>query len=204
MATAAEVITSARFDLRDSSSTQYTDAELLDYLNRALVQLYASLGSVHSDWVYTEDTSKTLATGDNSVTTPTDIGAVLSLWIGSDEILKKDTPYIYYKRRYITATGQPYYFAHKDSTFIFERAADADYSLAIYYNKKRTVLGSGDTMPFDDDFNQPVRQAIVLIAKNRNEYDVAGDGALFDFFLDAAFTYVISRNRTPKRYKLGF
>jgi len=204
MATAASVITSARYDLRDTGSTEYTDAELLDYLNRSQVQLYSVLLALHSDWVHASDTSITLASGDNSVSVPSNMATVRSIWIDDDQLTKKDVDFIYYKRKFVSGTGEPDYFALEAQTFIFELTADADYDLTIYYNKNSTALELIGSMPFNDEFNQPIRQAITVQAKSRNEYDILGDAALFDFMMDAALTKVVSRNHTPKGYRINF
>lgn len=204
MALASAIITSARYDLRDTDSTQYTDAELLDYLNRSLTQLYAVLGSLHSDWVHASDSSKTLSASSNSVTVPSDFATIRSLWIDDDELSKQDVDYIYYERKFITTAGQPDYYAIEGASIIFERTADQNYPLIIYYNKKATDLVSSGSMPFSDEFNQPIRQAIVLMAKNRNEYNVVGDSALYDFFMSACTAKAVMRRYAPKRYRIDF
>ena len=204
MALASTIITSARYDLRDTGSTEYSNAELLDYLNRAQVQLYSVLHSLHSDWVHASDTSTTLLEDGNSVSVPTDFSTVRSIWIDTDMLSKKDVDFIYYKRKHITGAAKPVFYATEAQTFIFEHTADQDYDLTIYYNKDSTVLESSGTMPFNSKFDQPLRQMIVLQAKSRNEYDIMGDAAIYDFLMDAALGNVISRNRQPKGYRLNF
>ena len=204
MALASTIITSARYDLRDTGSTEYSNAELLDYLNRAQVQLYSVLHSLHSDWVHASDTSTTLLEDGNSVSVPTDFSTVRSIWIDTDMLSKKDVDFIYYKRKHITGAAKPVFYATEAQTFIFEHTADQDYDLTIYYNKDSTALESSGTMPFNSKFDQPLRQMIVLQAKSRNEYDIMGDAAIYDFLMDAALGNVISRNRQPKGYRLNF
>lgn len=204
MALASAIITSARYDLRDTGSTEYSNAELLDYLNRAQVQLYSVLHSLHSDWVHASDTSTTLLEDGNSVSVPTDFSTVRSIWIDTDMLSKKDVDFIYYKRKHITGAAKPVFYATEAQTFIFEYTADQDYDLTIYYNKDSTALELAGTMPFNSKFDQPLRQMIVLQAKSRNEYDIMGDAAIYDFLMDAALGNVISRNRQPKGYRLNF
>ena len=80
MALASAIITSARYDLRYLDETEFTDAELLDYLNRAIVQLDSVLAGQGSDWVH-ETSAETLASAANSFVAPTDMIDVRSLWI---------------------------------------------------------------------------------------------------------------------------
>lgn len=204
--TVANIITAARYELRDPNATQFDsdNVELTGYLNRALVQLDNALSAMNSDWVLTEDATTTLSAAANSVTTPARCVRVRKVWISSDKLIKKLPDYIYYKRKFITATGQPVYFAHKAATIIFEQTADANYDLTIYYDQKTSALTPGGNMPHDDEFNEALKQAMILLAKNRQEGGVVTDAALFDFFTQAAIGKVIGRKTTPKRYKLGF
>ena len=204
MTALSSLITSARYDLRDTGSTEYTDAELVDYFNRAQVELYSVLQSLHSDWVHATDTSITLEEDGNSVDVPSDFATVRSIWIDDDQIVKKGVDYIYYKRKHISDEGQPDYFAIEAAEFIFERTADQDYDLTVYYNKNSTDLALTDTLPFSDEFNQPLRQAVILQAKSRNEYDLMGDAAMHDFFMAAALAKVVSRRFVPKTCRIDF
>jgi hypothetical protein len=96
------------------------------------------------------------------------------------------------------------FFSTEGQTFIFEYTADQDYDLTIYYNKNGTDLELTGTVPFNGQFDQPLRQMVVLQAKSRNEYDILGDAAIYDFLMDAALGKVIARNNQPKGYKLNF
>lgn len=204
-ATVATIITNGRYDLRDTNSTQFADTELVTYLNRGLVQLDASLMSLKSDLIHATEESVDLASAANSVVAPSDLMSIRSVWIGSDRLIPKPVDYIYYKRKHISATGQPDYYAEEGLNIIFERTADQAYSeLVIHYNKKSTALTTSGAMPFNDMFNEPLRQTMVMLAKARQEYDIVTDGALLNYFMDAAMTSVITRNYTQRRYKMDF
>ena len=205
MATAANLITDGRYDLRDASSTLFTDAELLAYLNRALVQLDKALLSVNADWIRETDEDTDLYEDDDYVDLSSSVVSIRSVWIGSNQIIPKSVDYIDYKRKHISSQGQPDYYAMKGETLIFEREADQKYStLVIHYNKKSAVLATTDDMPFNDRFNEPLRQMMVLLAKNRQELSPVMDSELFNFFMDSALGEVITRNYTPRRYRTDF
>ena len=204
MATVASIITSGRYDLRDTNSFTYTDEECLDYLNRSLGVLDGILSEIHSDLVYQEDTSITLSSGNKYASRPTRCITIRDLWIGSNLLYKKDIDYIFYKRQHISGTGQPYYYAEQGTNIIFEREADTNYSLEIYFDQESSALTSGGDMPHSDIFNEALREGMVILAKRRNEYDLNIDAVLHDHFLDAALKKAFRRQLKPKYYKLGF
>jgi len=205
MATVSTLITSARYDLNDTGITDYTDAELLDYLNRNVYFLDLSLSKHKSDFTHNTETATTLADGDDSVAAPSGLINLRSLWIDDDLIDKKSIDYVYQRRKYISgSTGKPCYCALQNANIIFDYEADDDYTPTIHYDKMTGDLESANNMPYQDLFNQLIRQGVVLMAKNRNEYDVSGDAAIQDFIEQGAFQVIISRRHTPARYKGGF
>uniref|UniRef100_A0A6H1ZTW8 Uncharacterized protein n=1 Tax=viral metagenome TaxID=1070528 RepID=A0A6H1ZTW8_9ZZZZ len=203
MATASSVITSSRYDLRDTGSIEYSDAELLEYLNRAIISLDAALASLNSDWVE-DETTWTLTTNASTLTQTTNVRTIRTLWIGDDRIWKTALDEIRRKRKFITAAGQPDYYAQNGTTIVFERKADQSYTVTAHINKATGTLTTSSNMPYNDEFNEPLRQAVVLIAKARNELSVVADAALFEFFMSAATVNVIKRKYIPKKYYLGF
>lgn len=203
MALVSSVISSARYDLKDTDSTQYTNAQLLDYLNRSCVQLVSYLGSIGSDWVK-KSSDLSLLSGNNYVALPTDFSTPISAWIGANEIEKFSWEQIIYDQRTISTSNKPSRYAIDGSNMIFDTTADANYTVECVYNRTISELALTDTMPFNSEYNQPLRQAIVLIAKNIDEYDVSGDAALYDFFINACAIKTIQRNHNRKYYNLGF
>ena len=203
MATINTVITEARYDLRDVNSELYTDTELYYYANRALKNLDDVLSALHSDWVYTE-TDLTLSSGDNYVAAPTGCIVVRSAWISSTELVKVLPELIYQKRKYISATGEPYFFAENGANLIFEYTADDDYTVKTYADIRATALVSGGSMPYNDEFNSLIREMVVTLAHKRNEVNVFPDTEIYNFFYTKMIGNVIRRNHTPARTVLDF
>lgn len=202
--TVDDVITSARYDLRDTNDIEYADAELIDYLNRSVLTLSSALSSLNSDWVHAS-TDLTLSTGDNYTAQPSDCAAVRQIFISQDEVIKKSVDFIYQQRQFTSGiTGKPYYFAQEGTNLVFERTADADYTLTTRYDQLQSTLTSTSSMPYNDRFNQVIREAVVLIAKHRQDRSVITESVLHDFFLNHALTSVIKRNFVPKRYVIDF
>ena len=94
MATINTVIANARYDLRDTGSTLYTDAELYLYADRALRQLDSALSAMGSDWVYNE-ASLSLSSGDSSVSGPSSCLVIKDAWISTTQLYKKSLPTMY-------------------------------------------------------------------------------------------------------------
>jgi len=81
MATAANVITAARYDLRASTGQSFADAELLEYINRTMIVLDGTLLSMDSDWLHQSAVSSSLTAGLQKVTMPTRCISIRSIWI---------------------------------------------------------------------------------------------------------------------------
>jgi hypothetical protein len=203
MALASEIITSARYDLKDEDSTQYSDTMLTNFLNRGLRNLVAVLGSVKSDWVKAS-TDLTLSSGNSTVNLPSDFSIHNQMWIDTTEITKTDWEVVKHILRTTSSTGQPYKYALQGTEIQFDSTADQDYTIEFLYYKGIATLTTASTMPFNSEFDDSLLESIVLIAKNKDEYDVSGDAALYDFFMQYAMRKVTSRNHKPKRWDLGF
>jgi len=206
MATISAVITEARYDLRDSHSMLYSDAELYYYANRGLFQLDNVLSVKNSDWVYNE-ADLTPGSGLASVAAPSDCMVVRSAWIGSDELIKAAPEKIFEERKYITGTGRPQHFAEQGATLIFDRTTDQAYTVRAYYDKRATAFATttpGAAMPYGDEFNSAIREMIVVLAHKRNEVNVFPDTEVYNFFMEKLVGNVIRRNHTPIRATLDF
>lgn len=205
MATAQNVITSARYDLRDVDDIEYTDEELLDFVNRSNRVLYTALGNFKSELVYNSADLSVLA-GNRQVSVPTDFSIIIRLWVDTKvEATEQTNEWITDRRKDNLSTGRPYYFALHGGYLQFEKVTDVDYTFSIeYYTRPPTDLALTSDMPFRDAFNDEIAQVITLMAKNRFDLPMQGSSALYDFFHSAAFSKVIARTHIPKGYKLNF
>ena len=203
MALLSEIITSARYDLKDEESTRDTDAMLVSFVNRALRNLVAVLGAVKSDWVKAA-TDLTLSSGNSTVSLPSDFSIANQAWIDTTEIIKDKWEVVKHTLRTSSSTGQPYKYALQGTSIQFDATADQNYTVEFLYFKSIASLTTATTMPFNGEFNDALLEAMVLISKNKDEYDVSGDAALYDFFTKYAMRKVTSRNHKPRRWNLGF
>lgn len=201
MATITTEIAAIRYDLRDESETQYTDAMLVDFYNRCFRALNSALASVKSDRVFS-DATLTILSGNNYVALPSDFSSPISVEIDDETLTKKDLRVV--KRwQQETSTGTPAYYAIHKANLVFERAVGSDTSCYLQYHEKATELALGDSMPYADEFNDALKTAVIMVAKNRVERDISGDYALQTFFTNAAMGNVVRRSFSQKR-NLGY
>ena len=204
MATTTDtIIAEARYDLRDVNSTLYTDTELFYYANRGLRQLDNVLSALNSDQIYNES-DVDLSTGNDYASSPSSCIAIRSAWISQTELVKIPAEQIYEKRKYISSDGQPYYFAEVGTQMLFEMEADDDYTIKTYYDKRATALSTGNNMPYNDEFNDAIREIIVTLAHKRNEVNVFPDTEIYNFFMDRLMGNMIRRSHEPLRFRLDF
>jgi len=201
MTTVAEIITSARWDLRDEDETQYSDAMLLDFLNRGLRALITTLSSLRSDWL-NDDDNIILASSATSTALPDYFISDITVTIGTTKLTKKSISQIR-EEQLFSSTGEPSHYAISGLNLHVERAADQEYTIILEYNKGLADLVSGD-MPYNNEFNDVLRQSIILIAKSRNEYSLIGDAALQDFFISAVMAKLVARNFIPNTHRTSF
>lgn len=203
--TAGNVIDSVKYDIWDDNDL-LSPEKLLDFLKRAIRQLDAILAALKSDWVHASTTA-TISSGDNYTAVPSLCLNVIECWISTTPLEKKSVDYIYSRRQSLgSSTAKPVYWAQAGANIIVDYTTDADYELTVMYNKK-TDLSSftrASSMPYGDEFNDVLRQAVALIADNLRQNVTPVDGALYDFFWKACSSKVIGRIHVPQRYYLDF
>lgn len=205
MATLATILTELRYDIRDTVATyEHPDAELVNYANRAYRILAGILLRLHSDWVQNKDTGTTLALAATSVTVPTGCKKVRSIWRDTDiEIEEKSLDFIMEEQKFSSA-GPPDYFALSGASIEFNRAADDAYALVIHYDKGATTLAEATAMPYGDNFNDAIREAIVTFVKRRDENAITVDAAIAAMFEQIVMEEVIIRGSVKRRKRLDF
>lgn len=289
MATLAELITSARYDLRDYADREYPDPELVEYANRSVIALDSALLSINSDWLHHTGTA-ILASGQNKVTQPTRCISIRSMWISdnvnaytdltfaaagdtitsaaladfedddfvanqyigidgttnndtediglvtlssvatlvltvnenvivdegsgdqsasifpvkSEDVIQRSRDDIAARRKFLGSDGKPQSWSHEGTNVLFDYIANQAYGIVFHFNQKSETLTTSSNMPYNDEFNEELRQAMVFIAENREMRISEATTSLYDFFKSAANTKLIRRNFIPKRYKLDF
>lgn len=202
MAKAKAVIQSIKYDLNETEAKVWGDTELLELLNRAVFALDSRLSTLNSDWVETSD-SLTLASGASTATAPTRCMSAQKVWNSTTCLTKASSQYVRNQLQLNgTGTGSPTCWAHGGVDIIFNRLADAEYTLTIFYRTYSAALTKTTDMPYDDQFNQELRQASTFIAKSRNSSVIDGkvsghltnaDADLIDWFNRSSLARIVAR-----------
>ena len=122
----------------------------------------------------------------------------------NDEVVKKSTDYVLYRRKQASETGRPYYWAHEGTNIIFDKKADQAYGLFIHFNQKTDTLAVGTTMPYNGEFDTALREGMVFLAKHRNDDADSISAALERMFKTTVMRQAVRRNYIPRRYQLDF
>ncbi len=199
---ASDLTASSRYDLRDVNKTQWTDPELLDYLNRNLRVLETALASIRSDWSKSHS-DVSVTSGLSYSALPSDFMTPRSLWDGQDEVYKETIDRIEEMQRR-NESGVPTYYAVNKLELIYNKEPIESGSFRLEYNSKNEALLFGSDMPYNDEFNDVLREGLIIMAKNRNERLATPSLGLMEMYSNAGQARVISRNHVKKRYQVNF
>jgi len=202
MATAADIILSARYEIRDEEAKEFSDAMLLNFLNRGVQPLSAALVRIKSDWV--NDTENiTLSSGNSSETLPALFVSDITVRIGTSYLVKKSVSTVRHML-VLSSTGQPENYAIRNTTIMFDKEANADYTIVLEYNKKEDTLLATADMPYNDDFNDTLRSFIVLCATSSANERVLNEASINQFFYASLFSKTIDRTHISNIYETDF
>lgn len=207
MATVATIIQNARYDLGDFGGQKYNDTMMLHYLNRIIPILDDVLISLDADYTKTSE-SLTLLTGSNTVALPTRCDNIIMVWYNSDLWLKESLDKLMYRYQINVATsntGTPQYWSYNAANIYFNNIADIDYAITVYFHQRTATLTATDSMPYNDVFNEYVREAIVTMAQKAKDNKIPGvDQQFYATFKAIAERYVITRNTHFQNFHIDF
>ena len=211
MATFSTLIDDARYDLRDyQTGLEFDDAELLNFVNRMIRLLESTLTSLNSDLVQgVASLSFLIATNSLDISAALNTGkwdSIRSLWYGTEKIDKISLDDLYTIRQSAsTQTGTPTYWALGGSTLQFDRTAAATYTLTCYYNQRIGTVDSTTTTPFSGQFDDSIREMLVMHAKAKKEGLMAKAEMMYsELFRKRAMEIEIRRSFIPKTYSIDF
>lgn len=172
------LITELDYELQNESG-DFTRPELLSYINRALEMIYSNLVEKKSEFVRTGTGSLSTVEGTQSYDLTHEDIAVSDLWIlhrvwvtGEEPMkhcLEKDL-YDTINAEENSETGhrcEPQNYCLVGNTLWFKESPDAVYAINLRYFPSFTAIALGTDMPYNDAANLPVKDMLVVLAKNR-------------------------------------
>jgi len=132
-------------EVADNTGRSDLNSDIVIWLNRAILDL----GTYHKFYENRKNAAVSLASGASTATCPTDLIKPVRLEYDDGATIQiirfKDL--IYVRENYSpTATGLPDLFAREGSSFLFDRIADATYSLKLYYRFRPVSLVADATV----------------------------------------------------------
>lgn len=205
MATVSTWLNSVRYDLRNYADIDWDPDQVIHYLNRAVDILDQRLASINSDQTFTQG-SDTLSSGDDYISTPSNCLAIREVWIGQDRKTNVSMDELYYRRRFRTSDStEPNFWCWVQNEIQFEVEADDDYTVVYMYDKGTSTLASSSDMPYNDSYNNILREVTVLMCiHKKNKKDSPTDALYVSMFDQILFMDTINRRFVRKEYKLDF
>ena len=165
MATVQDLLIGVRYRINDTDSVEYTDAELIDYVNEALQVVGNELCRLGAEAVRKR---AALTLTDGSAALPSDFVREVEVKSGDAVLLPLPDPEEVDETTYAIEGGRIY-------------SGASELSL-LYCAALPLVSAPGDTLPLPDFFAPLLRQMVVFIALNRNEFDTSVEQALLTAF----------------------
>ena len=208
--TAGEIIAGVRYQLRDQNSKQYTDDELLTFLNDWSAAVYKALVYDQSEIVRTGSGTITTVAGTETYSLSAvgvamgDFWAPHRVWIAGYEPLdlgEEDDRYDYEQTDGTFTRRQPESFYIAAGSMGFVPVPDAIYTVRVKYYPEFVPLTSvASTMPYRNLFNQQIAYGVQLTAKARQMQNAAIETSIMQLHADIAHKIVSLRSKNQYRF----
>jgi len=207
--TAAQLITRFRYDLRDENGHQWTDNELLSYINDSLELIYEILVDSDSELIRTGsgtfDTVSGTETYDMAANTMGDFWSPYKIWCPTDgprelTLVNTDDRYDYQIDATTWNQGEPYQYYLEGDTIGLLPIPDGIYQINLkYYPNFVPLSATTGNLPFKNLFNLQIQQAVNMKAKHRDMQNTGIETALMSLFQQRATA--IMRRRSKRNYQ---
>ena len=193
MATTTEIIASARYKLADWDKRAFTDPELLDYLNEGCGFIHKLLIKYGSDLVQSSTDIAGL-TGIDNYDLPASYWATAYFQVdGETDYLTKGYQADLVRMPAADYPGTPKLYIIRNTKVYLRPVPDADVTIYHIYYPKWTNLALAVDMPFNDLFSDVIKQFLVMMALNRDEYNIQTDSGFYAILEKAAKDVHIQR-----------
>ena len=185
--TVDEIITAARYRLNDNSAVEYSNNELMEYVNTA--QQFINKFLMERDSGLIKDVV-TLDTSSGSHALPSDFMAIC--------YVKDSNGYLVRHRDPASADGTTEYFPGlyqwSSSGYYYIHGTDIYSNLdsieLCYYKMLDDNTATTDTIPLPDFFRNLLLEMVLIIAFNRNEFAVNIEELLMQQFSKAIISLI--------------
>jgi hypothetical protein len=178
---ANDLYQSIGYDLKDERGLDFGAPLYIDYLNRAIRRLAWAFAKNKFNINKKIGTGLSLTVGLNELTLPTDFLAEDYFYVSTRTTPLKKLDGELELMKYIgdTSRGEPVNYLIRGSTLIVKPIADATYSIIpLYWYIPTKISKMVDILPFNEIFDDPIREFIVALAMNRDEYSIEIQNAL--------------------------
>lgn len=105
----------------------------------------------------------------------------------------------------IPSQGKPKYWAHQSKYIFFNQDADVDYYLTFYYHKKTGTLTLTSDTPYNGDFDEFLREALISMARKAREKSIVPtDQQFYTMFKNMVERSVVGRGLHRKPYYIDY
>lgn len=214
MAITADIIEQVGYELRNDSG-EFSDQELLTYVNKNLEILHTVLINSESELVRTGSGSFNTIAGTQSYDLTssgidiTDMWLPHRVWTSQYEpmdMCSEDELYDGINNEEKGSTGcraRPQEYCLVGDYMWFKEVPDVVYTVNIKYFPEHTNVRLDSTMPYRGIFNQKLVQGVLMTAKNRNEMNVNVEASLLALYESAAFNLIKRRAYIPKQFSIS-
>ena len=201
--TAAQIMDDIRYELRDVYDKQYTDEELLQYINNCCELIYNLLVNAGSELVrtgsgviLTEVGAYDYVLAENGMG---DLWVPYRVWIdGEREEISQCGESEQYQYQYDTGmiTGMPEKYFLEAGKIYFLPAPSEILSVNVkYYPNFVELANVSAVMPYQGFFNMQIREGVKIYAKNRESLNIGIEASLMQIFQDRAMAIVNRRRK---------
>ena len=206
MSTVTNLLTAAKYDLRDYGAKEFDPTQMVHYLNRCINILDRALIALQSDQTLNES-SIVVSIDTNSVVVPTSTTVnIRKIFDDANTIMEKVSAEELYQMR-MDRSGEsstPKYWCHIKENIEFDVPAIEEKTYTCYHDSMSVTVLVGSDMPYSGRYDEYLREALILMAQAKKHKKLPQTDAVYlQMFTANLQQDIINRNYVPKK-RLGF
>ena len=206
MSTVINLLTAAKYDLRDYGAKEFNPTQMVHYLQRCIKILDRALIALQSDQTLNESII-VVSIDTNSVTVPTSTTVnIRKIFDDANTIMEKVSAEVLYQMR-MDRSGEsstPKYWCHIKENIEFDVPAITEKTYTCYHDSMSETVTVNDDMPYSGRYDEYLREALILMAQAKKHKKLPQTDVVYlQMFTANLQQDIINRNFVPKR-RLGF